>query len=511
MSSSATSGENVSSLASACGPSCATSTAWPRSTSASASAVGGVLVVVDDQHAAARRSPAADPRHHRDRARRARRTPSTAAGSGTTNSLPLPDAVAVRLDGAAVQRDQRLDDAEPEAEPAFRAVQPLPPLHEQVEHAPAASRRGCRCRVSLTATRSRSSDGDGARLALTAIDRRTPCTWRRWSAGSRTPARAAVLSPSTVSPVSTSTVRWCMRCSSSGLASSIACPITSPRSTIERSSEILPRAMRDTSSRSSTRRTTCRTCRSMSARSCSKMLLPRSCITCKRRQDRRQRVAQLVAEHRQELVLGARRLLGRGARLFGGSPLPAHLELRLDARDQLARRERLDQVVVRARVQPFDARLVAGARRQHDDRDRRQLRRSAADAPHQLEAVQRRHHHVGQDQVRRAALGRRQRRLAVADRLDLPAVARGSAGRSRACRRCRRPAGCARAVRRLAGVRRARQHGATASRRPRSSVGQPAQRLLDVRRRPPSTSTAAPARRRRARRAGARCRAGSTP
>ena len=38
--------------------------------------------------------------------------------------------------------------------------------------------------------------------------------------------------------------------------------------------------------------------------------------------------------------------------------------LRLDARDQLARRERLDQIVVGAGLQPLDARLLAGARRQ---------------------------------------------------------------------------------------------------------------------------------------------------
>ena len=42
-------------------------------------------------------------------------------------------------------------------------------------------------------------------------------------------------------------------------------------------------------------------------------------------------------------------------------------QLRLDARHQLARRERLHQVVVRAGAQPFDSRLFAGARRQHQD------------------------------------------------------------------------------------------------------------------------------------------------
>src|SRR4029079_13311680 len=46
------------------------------------------------------------------------------------------------------------------------------------------------------------------------------------------------------------------------------------------------------------------------------------------------------------------------------------LDLRVDARPQLARAERLDEVVVGPGGCPFDARLFAGAGREHDDRQR---------------------------------------------------------------------------------------------------------------------------------------------
>ena len=51
-------------------------------------------------------------------------------------------------------------------------------------------------------------------------------------------------------------------------------------------------------------------------------------------------------------------------------PHPRLQNLRLDPGEQLARRERLDQVVVGAGVQAFDARLLAGPRRQQDHRHR---------------------------------------------------------------------------------------------------------------------------------------------
>ena len=73
-------------------------------------------------------------------------------------------------------------------------------------------------------------------------------------------------------------------------------------------SSILPWLTRDTSSRSSSSRFMCCTCRSMTARYVDRQLL----VVGRRRvqdldgvEDRRQRIAQLVRQHRQELVLAA--------------------------------------------------------------------------------------------------------------------------------------------------------------------------------------------------------------
>ena len=132
--------------------------------------------------------------------------------------------------------------------------------------------------------------------------------------------------------------------------------------------------------------------------------------------------------------------------------LRAH-HLRLDARDQLARGERLDEIVVRAGLQPLDARLFAGTRRQQDHRHRlRPL--VGAQALQQLEPVELRHHDVGDDHVGTVRLRRRQRGGAVAHRFDRPSVAEQArdvlahvgvvvghedARRSRGRRRLRRP------------------------------------------------------------------------
>ena len=62
----------------------------------------------------------------------------------------------------------------------------------------------------------------------------------------------------------------------------------------------------------------------------------------------------------------------------GGSARRAPAQHRVDARDQLARVERFGQVVVGAHLQADDAVDVLALRREHDDRDRRRLRRAAA-------------------------------------------------------------------------------------------------------------------------------------
>ena len=61
------------------------------------------------------------------------------------------------------------------------------------------------------------------------------------------------------------------------------------------------------------------------------------------------------------------------------------------------------------------------------------------------EAIEPGHHHVAQDERGRIAPDRGQRRHAIADRLDVPALAQEATRCSRACRRCRRRRRCARA------------------------------------------------------------------
>ena len=103
------------------------------------------------------------------------------------------------------------------------------------------------------------------------------------------------------------------------------------------------------------------------------------------------------------------------------SHLRAHY-LRLDARDQFARGERLDEIVVRSGLQPLDARLFAGTRRQQNHRyGLRPL--VGTQALQQLEPVEPRHHDVGDDHVGAVRMRRRQRGCAIAHGFDRPSVA----------------------------------------------------------------------------------------
>ncbi len=74
---------------------------------------------------------------------------------------------------------------------------------------------------------------------------------------------------------------------------------------------------------------------------------------------------------------------------------------RVDARDELARIERLGQVVVGAHLEADDAIDVLALGRQHDDRHRLA---GAAQAPAHGETVFAGQHEVEHDQVRRVAL-----------------------------------------------------------------------------------------------------------
>ena len=247
------------------GPSCATRTGGPGATQLREH-LGRVLVVVDDQNAAAGRG-GRTPRP--PAARRARPLAVWAELNGTrsTNSLPFPGPSLARLDVAAVQLDQAAHDREAEAEAALRPVEGLALLHEQVEHIGSIS-----AEMPMPVSRTRERDvrrlAPGRRPRSGRPDR---CTSPRWSAGSRRPARAASdrrrrRRPAAGTSATSSLV---------ALLEAAGSPSRPPWRRCRRSrrarvrSSILPRVIRETSSRSSTSRTRCLTWRSMIVRSCS--------------------------------------------------------------------------------------------------------------------------------------------------------------------------------------------------------------------------------------------------
>jgi hypothetical protein len=86
--------------------------------------------------------------------------------------------------------------------------------------------------------------------------------------------------------------------------------------------------------------------------------------------------------------------------------------------DELARAERLHQVVVSAGRPSVDSRFLAGTCREQQHRDRPQ-RWIAANFFQQAKAIHRRHHDVGEDQIGGLAPGRCQRGDPITHRLDL--------------------------------------------------------------------------------------------
>ena len=116
-----------------------------------------------------------------------------------------------------------------------------------------------------------------------------------------------------------STPKCSRRASMSGWQTSTARWMTVHSSTGRRSSSTLPRAMRVTSSRSSISRASSSTLRRIISR-CSRVSCVEPLILLEHgdavASTGRQRRAQLVAEHRQEVVLGLAGLLGRGLGLL---------------------------------------------------------------------------------------------------------------------------------------------------------------------------------------------------
>ena len=88
---------------------------------------------------------------------------------------------------------------------------------------------------------------------------------------------------------------------------------------------------------------------------------------------------------------------------------------RAHPRHELVRAERLRQVVVGADLEADDAVGLLGTGREHDDRNRRRLVRSAADETADLEAVDVRQHEIQDHQIGRPRADGRER---VAARRD---------------------------------------------------------------------------------------------
>ena len=192
----------------------------------------------------------------RRRRSRGRQRPARASGQPDDELAAAAGPVAARLDGAAVQLDQACAPASGRCPGRPRAGRARPALHEQVEDARAAARarcrRRCRARASSRPRRRRAARSSAMCAA------RARCTWPRCSGGSRAPARAA-------------SGRRPARAARRGRRATRRWPrsldqrprdldgAADERCELDRllSSSILPRVMRETSSRSSTSRVMC--------------------------------------------------------------------------------------------------------------------------------------------------------------------------------------------------------------------------------------------------------------
>ena len=141
--------------------------------------------------------------------------------------------------------------------------------------------------------------------------------------------------------------------STSGRTISRLCSSTLPSSTASRCRVILPCVMRETSSKSSTSPARCVTCRSMTSRTHAMRDVVRRNLAehLRGRDDRRERIAQLVRQHREELVLAPARFLQLLLGVFRARhlALQAAVELRIVERDRGARRDLEQAALVEGR------------------------------------------------------------------------------------------------------------------------------------------------------------------
>ena len=220
-----------------------------EATQQSAEALGRVDVVVDHEDALAR-----DPCSRRARLLRQSTAGSWSSGRRTTNSLPDARAGAARLDGAAVQRDDAAHQRQADAETALRTAGALG-LREQLEDFRQA--RPARMPTPLSRTDDRRPDRRAARareLDLAAVVRVLRRVVEQVAEDLREPHRIGVELERLAAEIDRQSV--VPAASISGRAGlDRAADRRASRSTRCLRSSILPRVMRDTSSRSSTSRT----------------------------------------------------------------------------------------------------------------------------------------------------------------------------------------------------------------------------------------------------------------
>ena len=229
------------------------------------------------------------------------------AGRRTTNSLPRSGPSLKAWTRAAVHLDQAPDQGQADAQPALGAVERAVDLGEQVEDARQHLRRRCRrrCRGPGRPPRRRPAPPPGRSVRL------PRCTWRRCSAGWPAPGRAAPGRPSTQTRLGGKRRRSssCRRASISGRLVSTA--RGHGRGEVDRlglQAGSCRAVIREMSSRSSTSRTSCSTWRSITSLAHCELSVVEAVSMPEDLHgvaDRRQRVAQLVGQHGQELVLAA--------------------------------------------------------------------------------------------------------------------------------------------------------------------------------------------------------------
>ena len=240
---------------------------------------------------------------------------STRTGKRTMNSLPCPRPVAAGFDAAAVHFDQPLDQGEADSQPPLRRGLRAVDLREHVEDAATCS-GAMPMPLSLTETTTSSPSTRGAEpeapAGLRVLGGCCSANWRKpgpgrpGSASSDDRLLGQVDRPSDVARL-VDERDW---------QDSTACATTSASSTDSRRSSMLSRVMRLTSSRSSTSRTICSTCRSIMSRARRRLrivaaaMIRSQCIA-----DGRQRVAELVGQRGEEFVLTAIRFGQVGGQL----------------------------------------------------------------------------------------------------------------------------------------------------------------------------------------------------